>query len=91
MNEFQLHLYIERVRREQSLEAELVRINNLMIGTSKYPYADKARQREVVATSNQIFRALLAEKARQKIIQEVRQNNGSHTQNSGTSPADNAT
>lgn len=89
MNPVQLHLYIEKVRREETLQQELIRIQSIMVGISKRPHPDPERNKEIVANANQIFRTLLAEKARQKIVEEIRQNNASHAENGSPRPTDN--
>ena len=84
---YQLHEYITNVRNNNALDSELHRIQGLLVGAEKHPFDDKEKQQANLIGLTQIFRTLLAEKARQKIIQEVRQDYASDTQYTSTRPA----
>ena len=86
---YELHLYLDEVRRNKSLEAELERVQNLLKTAERFPHPDKEKHRMIITQSTQLFKTLLAEKARQKIVNEVRNNNSGDPQNSSASPADN--
>ena len=64
-----LILYIIDVRRNRILESEMERIREVMVGNVRCPDPNPIRQREVVSRLNQIFRALLTEKARQDALE----------------------
>ena len=85
--EYELMQYMIRVRRDKNIDKEIERVQKLLQEAEKYPILNKSAQRGNVAGITQIFRALLAEKARQKVIQEVCQNDTSSTQYGSTSPA----
>ena len=83
-----IDVYIERVLDEHRLDDEILRIQHLLLGLTKYPHPDKAVQARKVQLMNQIFKALLsAKEAREKCIQQIGQNNGGSPQNSSPSPA----
>lgn len=85
-----IDLYIERVLDEHRLDDEILRIENLLVGLTKHPHPDKAIQARKVQLMNQIFKALLsAKEAREKCIQQIRQDNSSRPENGSASPADN--
>lgn len=82
--------YVERVLDEHRLDDELLRIQNLLLGLTKHPHPDKAVQARKVHLMTEIFKALLsAKEAREKAIQEVRENYGGCAENGSASPADN--
>ena len=83
---FEIYQYIQNL---EDIDGEIQRIQELMVGASKYPFPNKAHQDENVGRLTQIFQALLTEKARQEVVKQVRDNNTSNAQNSSTSPADN--
>jgi len=83
---FQMYQYIQSI---QDIDKEIQRIKELLVGASKYPFPEKTAQDHNVGRLTEIFQALLTEKARQKIVKQVRENNTSNAQNSSTSPADN--
>jgi hypothetical protein len=83
--------YIEQVMDEYRLEDEIRRIQNLLLGLTKYPHPDKAIQARKVQLMTQIFKALLsAKESREKCIQQVREDNRRRAENGSPSPADNA-
>jgi hypothetical protein len=82
--------YIERVMDEYRLEDEILRIQNLLLGLTKYPHPDKAIQARKVQLMTQIFKALLsAKESREKCIQQIREDYRRSTENRSPSPADN--
>jgi hypothetical protein len=62
-----------------------------MIEATRHPNPDKEQQRASIAKLNRIFKALLAEKTRQEVVQEVRDDNAGNPENSSTRPAHNPT
>lgn len=85
-----IDLYIERVLDEHRLDEEILRIENLLVGLTKQPHPDKGIQARKVHLMNQIFKALLsAKEAREKCIQQIRQNNSGSAENGSPRPADN--
>jgi|688.fasta_scaffold1206121_1 hypothetical protein len=82
--------YVEQVLDEHRLDDELIRIEHLLLGLTKQPHPDKAIQARKVYLMTQIFKALLsAKEARQKCIQQIREDNRRCTENRCASPADN--
>lgn len=86
LSQYQLNEYLFQVRNMDSLDYELSRIQKTMVDITKE--APTTIQRQNVVHINQIFRVLLAEKTRQEIVYNLRDNNRRNTENSGTSPAD---
>ena len=86
-SEFDIYMYLQDVRRKDILHQELERIQNILKGAEQVPLPDKAAQRDNIARITQIFKALLAEKARQEVVKEVRQDNTSNTEYGSTRPA----
>ena len=81
--------YVERVLDEHRLDDELLRIENLLVGLTKLPHPDKAIQARKVQLMNQIFKALLsAKEAREKCIQQIREDYRRSTQDCSASPTD---
>lgn len=83
--------YIERVLDEHRLDDEILRIQNVLLGLTKHPHPDKAVHVRKVQVVTEIFKALLsAKEAREKAIQEVREDDRRRAENGSASPADNA-
>lgn len=76
-------MYIQTVRDNGILREELERVQQLLRLSNHEP--------EKHHRLTQLFRALLTEKARQEVVQEVGQNNTRNAEDSGARPADNAT
>ena len=82
--------YIEQVMDEYRLEDEIRRIQNLLLGLTKYPHPDKAIQARKVQLMTQVFKALLsAKESREKCIQQIREDNRRRAENGSPRPADN--
>jgi hypothetical protein len=82
--------YIEQVLDEHRLEEELLRIENLLLGLTKNPHPDRAVQAHKVRIMTQVFKALLsAKEAREKCIQQIREDNRRSAEDSSPRPADN--
>lgn len=87
----EIQMYIERVLDEHRLDDEILRIQHLMQGAVKQPLSDKAHQLRRVALLTEVFKALLsAKEAREKAIQQVREDHRRSAENCSASPADNA-
>jgi len=82
--------YVEHVVSRGALEAELKRTREYMVGSTVHPLADKERQTQYVAQMNQVFRALLAEKARQELVQKVREDDRRRAEDARARVANNA-
>jgi uncharacterized protein YbgA (DUF1722 family) len=85
----QLNDYLCDVRDMGSLEEEIRRIQMLMVEVTKQK-GDVAQQRNILHI-NQIFRTLLAEKARYEIVENVGNYNSGSSENSSACPTDNST
>lgn len=81
----QLTEYLREVRQRGSLQHELYTVQQSMVLETSMGRMTKER----TLALNQIFKVLLAEKARQEAVQNVRQDNGSASQDSSSRPADN--
>lgn len=83
-------MYVERVLDEHRLDDEILRIQNLLLGLTKHPHPEKAVQAYKIRHMTEIFRALLsAKEAREKCIQEVREDHSGSAENRSPRPADN--
>lgn len=58
-----IRAYIAGVRDKGTLDSELARIKDLLVGQTKHPHPDTVQHRGLIARTNQIFRALLDLKA----------------------------
>jgi len=58
--------YVAGVLAKGTLEEELRRVQELLLGYTKNPHEDKAFQRGLVTRTNQLFRALLQIKEERK-------------------------
>lgn len=90
-SEFEIHMYLQRVRREGSLYDELPRVQHILKEAEQFPLPNRQAHQENLARITQIFKVLLAEKARQEVVQEVRQDNTSNPEYGSTRPAHNPT
>ena len=82
--------YIERVLDEHRLDEELLRVENLLLGLTKNPHPDKAIQAQKVHLMTQVFKSLLsAKEAREKCIQQIREDHRRSAENRSARPADN--
>jgi hypothetical protein len=80
--------YLNQVWEEGRLDDEILRIQNLLLGLTKLPHPDKAIQARKVQLMTQIFKGLLSTKeAREKRIQQIRENNSCSAENCSTRPA----
>ena len=83
-----LDSYLNQVWEEGRLDDELIRVQNLLLEATKVPYPDPANQTRRVWILTQAFRGLLLTKdAREKAIQQIRQNDRRSAQDSRTRPA----
>jgi hypothetical protein len=83
-----IEAYLNQVWEEGRLDDEILRIQNLLLGLTKYPHPDKAIQARKVQLMTQIFKGLLSTKeAREKCIQQIRQDNRCSSQYGSTRPA----
>jgi hypothetical protein len=67
--------YIRSVLEQGTLDIEIYRIRQLMIGAEQHRHANKAHHAHNVSMLTAIFKALLsAKEAREKGVQQVREN-----------------
>lgn len=81
--------YINEVRRQNVLGSELMRVQTLMLESTLHPHENPRQQAIIVACQNQMFKALLTEKARQELVEKMGDDNGSGTQDTSAHPTDN--
>jgi hypothetical protein len=86
----EMAMYVKHVLSKGALEAELKRTREYMVGSTVHPIADKEKQTQYVAQMNQVFRALLAEKARQELVEKVREDDRRRAEDARARVADNA-
>jgi hypothetical protein len=87
----QLNQYILEVRYRGTVDYELKQIQGLLVNAEKRPLPNKDAQKIHISKLTQLFKALLTEKAGQKVVEEVREDNTSNAQYSSTSPTHNST
>lgn len=82
--------WIQRVAQYDLLDLEIERTKSLMVFRTKNPSVNKEDQRVIIFNYNRMFKALLSEKSRQELVKQMGNNNSSRSENSGSSPANNA-
>jgi hypothetical protein len=83
--------YIRTVLEQGTLDLEIYRIRQLMIGAEQHRHSDRRHHAHTVSMLTAIFKALLsAKETRQKVVQQVREDNRGCTENGSASPADDA-
>ena len=82
--------WIQRVVKHELVELEIDRTKSLMQYRTKNPSSSKEEQRVLISNYNRMFKALLAEKARQELVKQMGNDNSSRPENSSSSPANNA-
>lgn len=79
--------YVKKVILANILYLEIERVRQYLIEITKNPHSDKKHQQLIVENANQLFRALLlAKEAREKVVENIGDDDSSKTQNSGSSP-----
>ena len=82
-----LAAYIDCVLEEGNLDDEILHIRRLLVGLTKHPHPDKGIQANKVHHMTEIFKALLsAKEAREKGVQQVRQDNRGGAENGSPRP-----
>ena len=80
--------YLDQVWDEGRLDDEIIRVQELLVGATKFPDPDRAKQAQRIWMLTYAFKGLLSTKdAREKVVQQVRQNNSSRPQYGSTRPA----
>ena len=83
-------MWIQRIVKYDLLDLEIDRTKSLMQYRTRNPSSSKEDQNLLISNYNRMFKALLSEKARQELVKQVGDNNSSRSENSSSSPADNA-
>jgi hypothetical protein len=78
-----LQRFINEVRKRGIVDQQLAHYQTLMLYYTIHP--EEARE-DTICALNQIFKALLAEKARQEAIEKMCYDYSPHTQHGGTRP-----
>jgi hypothetical protein len=86
-----LREYIQDVLAHNELEKETNCVRRILVGLHRYHHFPEGEQQRRIKKFDQMFKALLTEKARQERSQKIRYHNGGCTENSSTRPADNPT
>jgi len=80
--------YLDQVWEEGRLDDEIIRVQELLVGATKFPDPDRAKQTQRIWMLTYAFKGLLSTKdAREKVVQQVRQNNSGSPQYGSTRPA----
>jgi len=90
MESHELREYIRDVVEHNDLEKETDCIRRVLVGLHRYHHFPQGEQQRRIKKFDQMFKALLTEKARQERGQKVGNHNGSGTENSSTRPAHDA-
>jgi hypothetical protein len=91
MESHELREYIRDVVEHNDLEKETDCIRRVLVGLHRYHHFPQGEQQRRIKKFDQMFKALLTEKARQERSQKVGNHNGGSPQNCSTRPADNST
>jgi hypothetical protein len=90
-NQQEIDDYVKEVVNMGMLDEEIQSIQTMMADLVRYPHNTPEKQQSTSLRLSQIFKALLlAKNLRQKPVNKVGKKDGSNTENSGTSPADNS-
>lgn len=80
--------YLDQVWEEGRLDDEIIRVQELLVGATKIPDPDRAKQAQRIWMLTYAFKGLLSTKeAREKRIQQIRQDNSCSPQYGSTRPA----
>ena len=82
--------YIYDVVTYKDLEQELKHVRKVLVGLHNYHLLPPAVHQNRVKRYDQMFKALLTEKARQESLKKMSNHNRSNAENTGTSKADDA-
>jgi hypothetical protein len=72
------------------IERRIQNYQRMLVVAHKHPHPDKDEQKRQVKQLTRIFKSLLAQKAREKAIEEVCDDNGCNTKDTSASKTDNA-
>ena len=84
----ELRDYIHDVVTYKDLHQELAHVRKVLVGLHNYHIFPAAERQKRVKRYDQMFKALLAEKARQEILNKMGDHNRCDTENTGTGKAD---
>jgi hypothetical protein len=84
-----LREYIQDVVTHNDLEKETDCVRRILVGLHRYHHFPEGEQQRRIKKFDQMFKALLTEKARQERSQKIRYHNSGCTENGSTRPADN--
>lgn len=90
MDAYELAEYVRDVVAHNDLESETDCVRRILVGLHRYHHFPEGEQQRRIKKFDQMFKALLTEKARQERSQKIGQNNSSKTENGSTRPADNS-
>lgn len=86
----ELREYVRDVVEQNDLEKELASLRKILVGLHRYHLFTPQEHQRRVKKFDQMFKALLTEKARQERVQKIGNDNGSSTQYGSTGPAHHA-
>lgn len=82
--------YIDDVVKYKDLEHELKHVRNVLVGLHNYHLLAPEVHQKRVRRYDQMFKALLTEKARQEALKKMSNDNPGNTENTGASKTDDA-
>jgi hypothetical protein len=82
--------YIDDVIRYKDIDFELRHIRMVLVGLHRYHHFTPQEHQKRVKRYDQMFKALLTEKARQEALKKMGQYDGGYTENASPSKADDA-
>ena len=88
MADAELKDYIDDVVKYKDLDDEIKHIRRVLVGLHKYHLLAPAVHQKRVKRYDQMFKALLTEKARQEVLNKMRNNNARNAENTCTSKTD---
>ena len=88
MDARELYEYVKDVVDHDDLEKELACVRRILVGLHRYHLFSPEEHQRRVKKFDQMFKALLTEKARQERAQKIRNHNGGSTEHGSTGPTD---
>jgi hypothetical protein len=89
MVDAELRDYIHDVVTYKDLHEEIALVRRVLVGLHRYHHFTVSDKQERIKRYDQMFKALLAEKARQEVLNQMRNHKTSDTKDASTGEADN--
>ncbi len=89
MVDSELRDYIHDVVTYKDLHEEIALVRRVLVGLHNYHHFPAGEQQKRIKRYDRMFKALLAEKARQEVLNKMRDHNRCNAENAGAGKADN--